>query len=105
MKQESVIEVETTVEFVPNKRYRASVWRSENGNIFVRRSRKGAGGTGMVTVLDGKGFCFQHTKDKLKLSITIPKPRDITGLVSQLMTLLNTAVMQAHKNDLLTLIK
>lgn len=105
MNQDTVIEVEATVEFLPNKRYRASVWRTDEGNIFVRRSRKGKGGTGMVKVLEGENFAYSTTKDNLRLSVTIAKPTCITELTTQVVAAINAAILAADKNHLIDMIK
>lgn len=105
MKDKVNIEMEAPVEFIPNKRYRASVWRTDEGNIFVRRSKTGTGQSHLTNILTGKGFNFATTKDTLKLTIGIEKPRNNTEMLTGLMEALNAAILAAHKSNLIQMLR
>lgn len=104
-KEEKPIEVTSIAEFVPYKHYQCSVWRTDEGNVFIKRAQKGVGGTGLKKVFSEGQFSFEASKKKMRLIITFDKPISFNSFFDLVSSEVNRAILAFHKNKIIDLIK
>lgn len=104
-KKEKPIDVTAIAEFVPYKHYQCSVWRTDEGNVFIKRAQKGVGGNGLKKIFSEGQFSYEASKKKMRLVITIDKPSNFNQFFDMLSAEVNKAILAFHKNKVIDLIK
>lgn len=96
---------EDIAEFMPYKHYKCSMWRTNEGNVFVKRAKTGSGGSGMKKVFSEGNFSFEASKKRMRMIITIDKPDNFNAFFEIVAKEVNKAILEFHRNKVIDLIK